>query len=145
MFILPTFNLTCNIWRYTLNPRTDPPTIAGQVCNLQFGHKNSWGPVESFVPNTSHTAFNNNIANYAMARNLLLPVHTDIRPAWYGGVVNVGQGDFVEVPAGSGRFYGTMDVDDVAKGFTNEYRVALLVPFPTWPVPIEPCHPALAV
>ena len=54
---------------------------------------------------------------------LRLPALTDIRPA-----------DQIECPAGSGRLYSVRWVDDVHKGFVNEYRVAILEqifqPFP---------------
>jgi hypothetical protein len=63
---------------------------------------------------------------------LLLPPGTDIR----SGVL--GTADDVEVPAGSGRFYEVEFVDDVGKGFANEYRVALLIQttaWGAWPLP----------
>jgi hypothetical protein len=50
---------------------------------------------------------------------LLLPKLTDIRAGWNGAAP-----DMVEVPAGSRRFYYVWWVDDVAKGFANEYRIA---------------------
>lgn len=53
---------------------------------------------------------------------LLLPALTDIRDAACAS----GYTDIVEVPDGSGRWYSVEYVDDVAKGFTNEYRVAVL-------------------
>jgi hypothetical protein len=52
---------------------------------------------------------------------LLLPVHTDIRANW-----NTVVADIVEVPAGSKRFYLCASVDDVGKGFPNEYRLAII-------------------
>jgi hypothetical protein len=74
---------------------------------------------------------------------LLLPPHTDIRTAilrgWY---------DVVECPAGSSRWYITIFVDDVGKGFPNEFRFAELSQISdslnttptytgaTWPVPM---------
>jgi hypothetical protein len=51
---------------------------------------------------------------------LLLPALTDIRDLHQGGAQN----DLVEVPAGSGRWYGVVLVDDVGKGFPNEHRYA---------------------
>jgi hypothetical protein len=70
-----------------------------------------------------------------------LPAGTDIRDEG----VDPGVADCVEVPAGSGRFYLVDYVDDVAKDFPNEYRIAVLVKvggagffptFPLWPQPI---------
>lgn len=52
---------------------------------------------------------------------LLAPMRSDIRAAWNGGV-----SDLVEVPAGTGRFYVVYAVDDVGRGFLNEYRLALV-------------------
>jgi hypothetical protein len=57
---------------------------------------------------------------------LLLPMRTDIRASWNGA-----SEDLVEVPAGSLRFYGVYWVDDVGRGFLNEYRLALLDYFAT--------------
>jgi hypothetical protein len=49
----------------------------------------------------------------------------------------VSSADTVEVPAGSGRYYAILAVDDVARGFENEYRLALAEPaYNLWPVPI---------
>jgi hypothetical protein len=44
----------------------------------------------------------------------------------------------VEVPAGSGRYYEVVQVDDAGKGFPNEHRIAGLiatVDLGMWPVP----------
>jgi hypothetical protein len=43
---------------------------------------------------------------------------------------------YVEVPLASGRFYKIDLVDDVARGFTNEYRIAIIRKVGTWPSPI---------
>jgi hypothetical protein len=56
-----------------------------------------------------------------MDMQLLLPKLTDVRAAW-----NSLAADVVEVPAGSHRFYYVIYVDDVAKGFANEHRFAVL-------------------
>lgn len=52
---------------------------------------------------------------------LLVPMRSDVRASWNGGV-----SDLVEVPAGSGRFYVVYAVDDVGRGFLNEYRIVLM-------------------
>lgn len=66
---------------------------------------------------------------------LLVPPHTDVRMA--DGAGNAG--DWAEVPQGSGRFYTVDAVEDCAKAFTNEYRVAVLRSrndlLGTWPTP----------
>jgi len=53
--------------------------------------------------------------------NLLFPPGTDVRDA----NCNVPANDIVEVPTGSGRWYGIAFVDDFGKGFSNEHRYAL--------------------
>jgi hypothetical protein len=65
---------------------------------------------------------------------LLLPPGSDIRD----GLTSTGY-DAVEVPSGSGRYYTVIFVDDVGKGFPNEYRMAFLVKSDVngdWPTPI---------
>jgi len=73
---------------------------------------------------------------------LLLPALTDVRSGVVAAVP-----DFVEVPAGSGRWYQVYAVDDIGKGFANEHRIAVILAVsalvnPTayagivWPVPI---------
>lgn len=52
---------------------------------------------------------------------LMLPALTDVRDAYQNSAEDV-----VEVPAGSGRWYSVITFDDVAKGFSNEYRFALM-------------------
>jgi hypothetical protein len=52
---------------------------------------------------------------------LLCPKLTDIRATWNNILA-----DLVEVPGGSKRFYDVKWVDDVGKGFVNEYRLALI-------------------
>jgi hypothetical protein len=76
------------------------------------------------------------------APSLLLPPGTDIRDDSC-----VSGRDVVEVPAASGRWYFVSLVDDVGKGFPNEYRIAsigkacqridpVLFPGLFWPTPI---------
>jgi hypothetical protein len=57
-------------------------------------------------------------------RNLLLPAGTDIRD--FNCALAGYPYDIVEVPSGSGRWYAVGIVDDVAKGFPNEYRMAYI-------------------
>ena len=70
---------------------------------------------------------------------LLLPALTDIRSV----VTFPGGGgskcDIVECPLGSGRFYLVISVDDVGKGFGNEFRCAAIQAtnlYGVWPTPI---------
>ena len=117
-YILPTFNLLCNIGpaagsapRGGYWPGTPLPfvhRITNQPCALQFGRK-SQGAIGSI--------FETGPAYVSMY--LLLPPLTDIR----GVQVSV-VWDWVECPAGSGRFYAVSYVDDIGKGYPNEHRCA---------------------
>jgi len=128
-FTQPTFNLLCNIFTVASGAHT---FRLDSVCNLAFGRRvterisTPAGPFE----------------NISLSPTLLLPAETDIRDTSCGG-----EGDLVEVPAGSGRFYSVNGVDDAGKGFDNEHRVAILIKawgFPgnewgltsNWPTPI---------
>jgi hypothetical protein len=53
--------------------------------------------------------------------NLLLPPAVDVR-----GPQDTVSFDMVEVPAGSGRWYSVVGVDDIGKGFSNEHRTAAI-------------------
>jgi hypothetical protein len=109
-FRVPTFNLSVSIWRVLgLGGVYASPDVS-TVGNLTMGRRSLFGMA-------SPTA----IAAPFFCSELLLPALTDIRGSW-----NSVSPDCVEVPAGSGRFYTAVIVDDVAKGFANEYRMALL-------------------
>lgn len=123
-YILPTFNLTCNIW-HNHDQSTGAPAGAPDVvsnCNLQYGRKINLG--------------------YAFeGLYLLLPAGTDVRD-WSQDVTSAWIYDVVEVPAGSGRWYQGQYWEDVAKGFDNEYRVLVLLKINPlihtdflWPIP----------
>lgn len=128
-FTLPEFNLTCNIWRSMglVWPLGSPDVVSD--CNLAFGRR-------VLAPNN----FRPNESSFLM--QLLLPALTDIRDLSCAAVP-----DTVEVPAGSGRWYQALLVDDIGKGFDNEHRVAgilkvsnAMTPYffnvPQWPAPI---------
>ncbi len=129
-YSIPTFNLTCNIWRFQPPPPGGPPALSPD-CNLAVGRRVSIPTVEGDLT----TAYG--------SMTLLLPKGTDIRDA---SCVASLAGDLVEVPAGSGRFYFVAYVDDVGKGFLNEHRYAYIskacqASDPTlfsyiWPAPI---------
>jgi hypothetical protein len=61
----------------------------------------------------------------------LVSAFTDLRDT-----NNASNFDTVEIPAGSGRFYIVLMVEDVAKGFLNEHRMAFIRKSGTWPTPI---------
>jgi hypothetical protein len=114
MFVVPTFNLTVNIWRNATSILSPPDLVS--VCQLRMVK-------DDFAGNSSvdvGTMF------------LCLPALTDVRPR-----NSISFHDNCEVPAGSGRIYQIVAVDDVGKNFFNEYRVALITPiYQMWSVPI---------
>lgn len=133
MFVPPQFPLSMNIWRMGI-----PYVFADRLffdivpCQLRW-----WG--QEIKPFTGNI-FTEGISAGSIA--VLCPAGTDIRDESCGGGA-----DLVEVPDASGRFYLVGYADDVAKGFANEYRCALLlkvfgenlpnfVGFPLWPTPI---------
>jgi len=105
----PVFNLSCNIWR---PPATDldPPTMTIN-CQLYWPSKGLFD-VTPADPSL-----------WVPPLYLRVQALTDIRPM-----------DEVECPAGSGRLYNIRFVDDMHKGFPNEYRAGVLEqifqPFP---------------
>lgn len=128
-FSVPQFPLTCNLFR---GPWTARVLASTPECNLAYGRRVT--QIFADVP------IDNDVTSNAM--QLLLPAGTDVRDFsnWFTP-------DVVECPAGSGRWYGVQSVDDVGKGFDNEYRLALIVkiyealdpiayPGLFWPVPI---------
>jgi hypothetical protein len=113
----PALPLTCNIWRAAAGP-PNPPLLTVN-CQLLWSASHL---AIAVVPGTVNTAF---------LRFLYLPSGTDLRPTQMPN-----PGDVVEVPAGSGRFYTCVALDDVAKGFPNEFRLGVLQPQGNWPFPI---------
>jgi len=104
-YALPTFNLACNLW-HVPHPVTNPPDVISP-CNLTPGQRIA----------------DQNASVTQPCMYLLLPKLTDIRCQYEG----VGGGDdLCEVPAGSGRYYTVIYVDDIGKGFANEHRFALI-------------------
>jgi hypothetical protein len=117
-FRLPTFNLGVNIWHFGNVVANAPDVVT--VGNLTYGKRAQAG-VASLTAGTTTRPLP---SSFVQPMTLLLPPLTDIimRDAVGGGV-----GDCVEVPAGSGRFYAVLDVDDIGKGFVNEHRAAVIV------------------
>lgn len=111
---LPAMPLTCNVWH---NGNTNPasPDISGLKCQLYV---------------TAHLAVLAGAltSHPASCQFLYLPKGTDVR----GADTEPGP-DIVQCPAGTNRWYQVTWVDDVAKGFANEFRVALIFKvFPPW-------------
>jgi len=128
-FTVPEFPLTCNIY--------DGPWIGKSFrniseCNLAQGRR---GMPSVILDDGAPT-------DYTVLSQLLLPSLTDVRDGSCGG-----ESDIIECPAGSGRWYSVVTVDDLGKGFPNEHRFALLhkiwealnplvFPGADWPTPI---------
>jgi hypothetical protein len=133
-FTVPNFNLPVSIFDRPASLLTAPPTVprASTVCNLTPGRR-----VQPAFPDVSDSS----VQIYLGTAFLLLPAGTDIRD-----LVCVGDScDILEVPSLSGRWYTVLTVDDVAKGFPNEYRTAMIAklgpprffhPGYFWPVPM---------
>jgi len=120
-FRTPTFNLTVNMWRFP-NVFANPPTATFQA-NLSHGKRIMLmtGTILANPGKLQH--------NFKVLMELLCPKLTDLVPSDYQAF---GPIDMVEVPAGSGRFYYVYHVDDVGKGFLNEYRLATLLLADAW-------------
>lgn len=116
-YAIPKMPILCNIFTFN-TPTAGPPRAAGRPCQLRG---------VSFPTSAGHAANLQQPTSWI----LVLPKREDIRDGWSNF-----SPDIVEVPAGTGRFYRVLYVDDIARGFTNEYRVATLTKHGTWPVPI---------
>lgn len=106
---LPRFPSLANIWRAG-NAVTNPPDLTT--------------PAELHL--TTQTGIVTTVTTSRrelLQRMIYLPKRTDVRPDWAAG-----QGDNIELPAGSGRYYLAVDVDDIARDFPNEFRVAAVIP-----------------
>lgn len=108
-FRLPTFNLQANLWHnrdFTAGVPGIPPDLPALPCQLR----------SALASMQVDTALGGTLS---ISELILFPKGTDVRAAHPAN-----KGDLLEVPAGSGRFYYTLQVSDIHKGFTNEYRVA---------------------
>jgi hypothetical protein len=124
-YVVPNFNLLCNIWD-GFNPGfpappVGPPRLSNQVCALVLGRR----------VNVASTGGTGSPGIPLQAMNLLLPALTDIR-----GPQSAISSSAAECPAGSGRFYGVYFVDDIGKGYANEHRTACILAIAgSWPDP----------
>lgn len=106
---LPVFNLSGKVWT---GPVMIPPGGAARLtvqCSIRV----------------YKTAFAVTTENANACVVIRFPALTDIRPK-YGLVQGMGSPDVIECPAGSGRFYEAEALEDVAKGFANEYRLVVV-------------------
>lgn len=129
---VPNMNLNVFLWRAPNTVVSAPDHVF--VGNLSRGQH---------VMTTTGEPYG--ILNGGLQMLLAVPKGSDIR-----GLDGLSLLDLVEVPALSGRYYFVTGVDDIGKGFANEYRAATLVKinayifgfFPnpwncpmSWPVP----------
>jgi hypothetical protein len=111
---LPNFNLSINLWRI--------PSLVSAAPDLIFAANLSPGRRVFLQPPPNVASTFSTYGNFNQLSELLCPKGTDIR-----GVQNASFTDLVEVPAGTARYYMVMWVEDVGKGFSNEYRFAHIV------------------
>jgi len=132
MYNVPDFNITVNHLRlaapYDFSTGTGLAAFSAQLRGFgRFPRPGFQAPV--------------NAGSAVDGMTLLCSAGTDIRDHHCTG----NPIDMVEAPAGSGRWYVVYEVDDIAKGFANEYRWAALQKYtnfpvianmPDWPAPI---------
>lgn len=114
-FRVPTMLLDCNIW----HPPNGPPGLPDLTvkCQLRYPGTQSTGQDPS--------------AGWVFLWEALFPPRTAVNDSY-----TTPGSDLVEIPAGTGRLYTVMMVDDVARGFPNEYRIAYIMKQAPWPTPI---------
>jgi hypothetical protein len=117
-YVLPTFNLDVGVWRHGTAPPAVPAVrLSG---NLSPGEITGAGALES-VP---------------MMPGYQVPMFLRVAAGSYiGDGKAAGGADNVEIPFGSGRTYDVVFVDDIACGFANEHRLAVLLGKSPWPTP----------
>lgn len=133
-FTLPKFNLTCAVWHdYLLTPpipATPPSTGASSYSECQLYE---WS--RATVPAAYYIAPPTDIRPWwftlQQSIQIRLPKGFDVRDSQ-----NAEGADVIECPAGTGRYYVVTQVDDLHRGFPNEYRLAQCVKAWTWPTPI---------
>lgn len=118
---VPAFNLLCDVYSFGQWP-TGTERLTGLPCQLRHPEHVSSGQAANTLPSQS-----------APHMLLLVPAGSDVRDTWQ---TPIGNPDTVEVEPGSGRAYQVVFVDDVAKGFDNEYRVAYLAKHTAMPTPL---------
>lgn len=114
---IPAMPLLANIWwgQGAVIP-VGLPNIALVACTLVLGDR---------IPY---------VANLNYGCYILFPALTDVAAAPRNLLLP--NADLVECPAGSLRYYVVEFVDDVAKGFANQYRSAMVRHGPAWPAPL---------
>jgi hypothetical protein len=108
-FTVPSFNLSCDVYSGPWLTKAFRFNVMG---NLAFGRRVQQQFQDDDVPEPQVSS---------LQMTLLLPPLTDLHDKWMGH-----ENDVLEVPSGSGRWYGLECFDDVGKGFGNEYRIVIL-------------------
>src|SRR6266567_219241 len=116
-FIVPTFNLTANYWSRPTWLTTWPisiaaPDLANFPCAIRALER---------APDLSGIGF-----GAAYPTQLLAPKLTDLRGPSLDHPDTMLDWPIIEVPSGSSQYYFLLQVADVAKGYSNEYRLAWL-------------------
>ena len=112
--------LLADIWNNgNVLPPVGPPTIGNVPCALVLGDRVALFTVNVYGPQ-------NNVLHY-----ILVPKLTNVWDAH-----NLGGPSVVCCPRLSNRFYVVVDVDDVGKGYSNEYRQLTVIKGGVWPTPI---------
>jgi len=119
---VPTFNLP---FKHYWDPTAHTPPYADA------------GDVEDLCQLVTRSADAASPSQNTLGPIVYFPAHTDIR-SWYTLAFPATGFPVIEIPTGSNRWYDVAIVDDVHKGFPNEYRFAALVWNPLygpWPIP----------
>lgn len=139
--ILPNFNLTCRVWRggmtwngpYPTAVPVGAPTLTVS-CQLYIHPEITQG---FWQPNQTAAANITGVSVQGPPIILRVPALTDIRafPFTFGSAYTT---DLIECPSGTRRLYAACWVQDIHKGFTNEYRavgLAFVFFVPPYPMP----------
>lgn len=115
------FNLTVDIYTFgaTITP---PPRLFAVPCQ--------WRTIAKMMDASNIAA----IVGVSVLTEILLPAGTDVRGIFEAPINTPDQ--FMLGPGTLNLPFQAVDVYDVGKGFTNEYRIALVRKLPPWPVPI---------
>lgn len=115
---VPVFPLLMNIWHGVggITPQVGPPTIPNVPCQHVLGELDFAGVV---------------IGGALLNSWIKTAKNVDVH--WARGM---GGADVIECPAGSGLWYVVNYVANMARGFSNEHRVIVVTPGPTYPIPI---------
>jgi len=126
----PVFNLVAQIWRpenATTDPPANPPDVV-TMAQLRVTPRSIQGMMD-WEANPVPEPYS---GMQVFSVFICVPKETDIRGPT-GSLLFPTIGDKVQIGS-TGWYYWVLQVEDVAKGFTNEYRIAALAPaFRTWP------------